>query len=332
MSSSLKRVRRGAIVLGALFAVAVVGYRLAGREWLDAVYMVVITISTVGYGEATSLSTGQQLLTIGVIIFGISAAVFTFGGFIQMTMEGELERSLQLGRTTRAIDKLSDHVVLCGFGRIGQILAQDLSDRHQPFVIVDDDTAAIGEAQARDLLVLLGDATDEDVLRSAGVERARTLVTALPSDAANVFITLTARNMNRKLRIIARGEQQSTEKKLLQAGADRVVLPAAIGGMRMAAMVTRPAAIELMELVSGQNTLDVEVDEIFVTAGSPLVGRAVTDAQCRGPRGLLIIAVRQATGVLVFNPGEELVFQAGDSILAMGKQEDIDCFRKQFEL
>ncbi len=332
MTSSLTRVRRGAIVLCALFVAAVVGYRLAGRDWLDAVYMVVITISTVGYGETTSLSTQQQLLTIGVIIFGISAAVFTFGGFIQMTMEGELERTLKLGRTSRAIEKLSDHVILCGFGRIGQILAHELSARQRPFVVIDNDAEAILEAQNRGLLVLLGDATDEAVLESAGVGRARSLVTALPSDAANVFITLTSRNLNRKLQIIARGEQQSTEKKLLQAGADRVVLPAAIGGLRMAAMITRPSAIELMELVSGQNTLDVEVDEIVVTGGSPLVGKAVTDARCQGPRGLLIVAVKQAAGAIVFNPGDELALQAGDMIMAMGRQEDIDRFRRQFAL
>jgi voltage-gated potassium channel len=332
MSASLRRVRQGAIVLCVLFLAGVVAYRLAGRSWLDAVYMVVITISTVGYGESSSLSPGQQWITIGVIVFGISVAVFTFGGFIQMTMEGELERALKLGRTTRAIEKLEGHVILCGFGRIGQILAQELAAKKQPFVVVDNNSESLAEAQNRGYLVLLGDATEEAVLQSAGVERARTVVTALPGDAANVFITLTSRNLNRDLQIIARGEYQTTEKKLLQAGADRVVLPAAIGALRMAAMITRPSTIELMELVSGQSVLDVEVDEILVAAGSPLVGKALADAQTRSRSGLLVVAVKKSGGAMTFNPGTELVFQSGDTIIVMGKQDDIDRFRQEYRV
>lgn len=199
MSTPLRRVCIGAIVLGIVFATAVVGYRISGRDWLDAVYMVVITISTVGYGEASTLPPGQQILTICVIVFGISAAVFTLGGFIQMMMEGEIDRALSLGRTTRAIERLQRHVVLCGFGRIGQILANELKSKNQSFVVIDNNPEAVGEAQNAGCLVLLGDATEEEVLVSAGVQRAQSLVTALPNDAANVFITLTSRNLNREL-------------------------------------------------------------------------------------------------------------------------------------
>ncbi len=184
MSVSLRRVRGGAVILLALFVVAVVGYRFAGRDWLDAVYMVVITISTVGFGEKSLLQPVEQLLTIGVVVFGISAAVFTLGGFIQMTMEGEIERTLQLGRTSRAIERLSHHVILCGYGRIGQILAHQLAAKKQPFVVIDSNPEVIAEAQTHDFLVLLGDATEEAVLEAAGVERARTLVTALPGRRA----------------------------------------------------------------------------------------------------------------------------------------------------
>jgi voltage-gated potassium channel len=332
MSPSLRRVRLGAIVLCVFFVVAVLGYRLAGRDWLDAAYMVAITISTVGYGERSALSPTEQWLTIGVIVFGISIAVFTFGGFIQMTMEGELERTLQLGRTTRAIEKLRDHVVLCGFGRIGQILAQELAGKRQAFVVLDNSAEALAEAQNLGYLVLLGDATEEAVLLAAGVERARTVVTALPNDAANVFITLTSRNLNRQLQIIARGEYQTTEKKLLQAGANRVVLPAAIGALRMAAMITRPSTIELMELVSGQSVLDVEIDEVLVVPTSPLVGNSIAAAQTRSRSGLLVVAVKKSGGAMTFNPSAELVFQPGDTIIVMGRQEDIDRFRADYAL
>ncbi|MBI3836842.1 MAG: potassium channel protein [Planctomycetia bacterium] len=332
MSTSLRRVCIGAIVLVVVFAAAVVGYRIAGRSWLDAIYMVIITISTVGYGETSSLPPGQKVLTIGVIVFGISAAVFTLGGFIQMMMEGEIERALSLGRTTRAIEKLTRHVILCGYGRIGHILAHELKCKRQSFVVLDSDPEALAEAQNAGYLVLLGDATEEEVLLAAGVERAQCLVTALPSDAANVFITLTSRNLNRDLQIIARGEYQTTEKKLLQAGANRVVLPAAIGALRMAAMVTRPSTIELMELVGGQSILDVEIDEIAVLAGSSLVGKTIVDAETRRRHGLLVVAVKQTTGKMVFNPGAELVFQPGDTVIVMGRLEDIDRFRQEYTL
>ncbi len=332
MSVSLRRVRMGAVVLAGVFVASVIGYRLAGRDWLDAVYMVVITIATVGYGEGSALSPGEQVLTMAVIVLGISAAVFTLGGFIQMTMEGELERALRLGRTSRAIDKLSSHVILCGFGRMGQILAKELNAKKQDFLVIDGSSAMIAEAQNHGYLVLLGDATDEATLIAAGVERAKTLVTALPNDAANVFITLTARDLNRSLLIVARGEQQSTEKKLLQAGADRVVLPAAIGALRMAAMVTRPSTIELMELVSGQSTLDVEVDEILIAEGSTLIGKSLGDSRLHRPGGLLLVAVKQAAGGMLFNPASELVFSAGDTLVVLGKVEDIDRFRRENQL
>ena len=330
MKTPLERIRAGAVILLAVIVAAVLGYRIAGRDWLDAIYMVVITVSTVGYGESSHLSPGQQVLTMGVIVIGISAAVVSLGGFIQMMMEGEIDRALSLGRTTRAIERLERHVVLCGFGRIGRILAHELTGKSQSFVVIDSGADAVAEAQHLGYLVRLGDATEEEVLRAAGVERAKTLVTALPGDADNVFITLTARDLNRDLQIIARGEFPSTEKKLLQAGANRVVLPAAIGALRMAAIITRPSAIELLELVSGRSVLDVEVDEITVAAASTLVGRTIADSDIRRRSGLLIVAIKQKAGAMIFNPGTEVVFRPDDTLIVMGRVADIDRFRRDY--
>ena len=293
--------------------------------------MVVITVATVGYGEVSHLSPGEQVLTIGVIVFGISAAVFTLGGFIQMMMEGEIERTLSHGRAARAIERLEQHVILCGYGRIGQILAQELSGAKHPFVVIDSDAAALAEAESLGYLALLGDATEEQVLISAGVAKARCVVTALPNDAANVFITLTARNLNRETQIIARGEYQTTEKKLYQAGANRVVLPAAIGALRMAAMITRPSTIELMELVAGQSVLDVEVDELAVAPVSSLCGKSIANIEARRTHGLLIVAVKNR-GQMTFNPGAEVVFEPGDRIIVMGRRGDIERFQQEYKL
>jgi voltage-gated potassium channel len=332
MMSPLRRLRVGLVTLAVVFLVAVLGYRLAGWSLLDSVYMVVITLSTVGYREVHQLSPALQVFTMLVIVFGVFTALYIMGGFVQMTLEGEVNRALGMRRLSQEIDRLSDHVVLCGFGRMGEILALEMHRHKRPFVILENNPERTAAAAALRYLALQEDAREEDALLRAGVARAKTVVTTLPGDADNVFITLTARNLNPKLFVIARGEIPSTEKKLLQAGADRVVLPAAAGALRMATMITRPYAVELIEVVAGRQMAEVEVDELVVPPGSPLVGRTIRQVQPRSRHGLLIVAVRRSGGNLQFNPGGETVFEAEASVLVMGRQADIDGFRAEYNL
>jgi voltage-gated potassium channel len=252
MNSPLNRLRAGLLLLGTIFVVAVFGYWMAGWDLIDAVYMVVITLSTVGYKEVHSLTWEERLFTILVIFFGVSTVLYIMGVFVQMMTEGEINRALGLRRVTKEIERLTDHVIVCGFGRMGEILARELHRQRLSFVVLENDPERVTEAALHKYLALNDNSTEEDALLLAGIERAKTLVTTLPRDADNVFITLTARNLNPKLMIIARGEFPTTEKKLLQAGADRVVLPAATGALRMAAMITRPSAVELIEVVAGR--------------------------------------------------------------------------------
>lgn len=329
MNSPLVRIRRGAIVLGVVFVAAVCGYRGFGWSWLEAVYMVVITVATVGYGEHSQLTPPQQAFTIAVVLLGISAAAYTFGGFLQMITEGEIEKVVGTRRMAREIGELNDHVIVCGFGRIGQILCEELVRHKRRIVVIDSNPERIGHAHCLEYLAQVGDATEEDVLMGVGVDRAKTLVTALPSDAANVFITLTSRNLNRSLQIIARGELPNTQKKLLQAGADRVVLPAATGALRMAAIITRPSTVELLELVAGKSIMDVEVDEVTIPAASPLIGKTVLAAETRRKHGLLVVAVKRAHGAMIFNPDAEFVFETLDTVIVMGKPGDISRFREE---
>jgi voltage-gated potassium channel len=325
----LKRLRIGLAVLALIFLVAVTGYRLAGWSVLDSIYMVVVTLSTVGYEEIHDLSDspGLQLFTILVIIFGVSTALYIVGGLLQMMAEGEINRALGLRRVTREIERLHRHTIICGFGRMGEILAHELLRHKKPFVVIENDPDRINAAGALNYLALSDDATEEEALQRAGIEQASQLVTTLPRDADNVFITLTARNLNRQLIVIARGEFPTTEKKLMQAGADRVVLPAAAGALRMAAMITRPAALELIEVVAGRQIAEVEVDELTIPAESPLAGITIRDSQTRTRHGLLIVAFRRPGGRLEFNPGGDAVFEAGASLIVMGRPGDIDRFR-----
>ncbi len=333
MRTPLQRIRRGAIVTVVIFVIAVVGYRfLGGFDWVDAIWMVVITISTVGYGETSQFSPGLQMFTVAVIFFGMSAAAYTFGGFFQLALEGELDRLIGRRRMAQEIDQLRGHVVICGYGRIGQNLANDLRRQGRRLVIVDNDPQKIEEAVVQELLCMQGDATEEELLRSVQLERAQTLVTALPTDAANVFITLTARNLCPSIQIIARAEHQSTEKKLRQAGANRVVMPAIIGARQMVRMITRPSTADLMELVAESSFTDLELDEISISEGARLVGVTVGETEAHRRHRLLVVAIKSAAGEMIFNPDAAYTFQSEDVVMLMGQENDIHRFRNEYNL
>lgn len=230
MNSPIDRLRLGGIVLGTVLVASVLGYHfLGGYPWIESVWMVVITIASVGYGERSTLPWHMQVFTVLVVLLGISAAGYTFGGFLQLLLAGELEEAMGHRHMKQQIDKLSGHTIICGYGRIGRTLAEDLASHRQQFVIVEQNEDNLAAARLAGFLCLHGDATEDEMLLAAGCQRAKALITGLPNDAANVFITLTARNLNRNLLIVARAGQGSSERKLRQAGADKVVLPSAIG-------------------------------------------------------------------------------------------------------
>ena len=215
--------------------VATVGYRLAGWTWIDSIYMVTITIFGVGYGEVNAIDeTWLKIFTIVMIFAGCSSLIYVIGGIVQMLTEGEIERMLGKRMQNREIDHLSDHTIICGYGRVGQILAAELQSQGESLVILDRNPERVDLAIEDGFLALVGDAVGDDVLQKVGILRARAFATVLPDDAANVFITLTARDLNESIRIIARAESPSTERKLIRSGATNVVMPAAIGAMRIA--------------------------------------------------------------------------------------------------
>ena len=334
MKSPLGRIRNGGLFLGAIIVLAVVVYRLFGpfETWTEALWFVIISLSSVGYGENSQFSPQLQLFTIFVLIVGITALAYTFGGFLQFLLAGELESVLGRQRMTREINQLHRHTIICGFGRIGEILAADLRRHQQPFVLIEQDAEKFAEAQSAGYLCVHGDATEDEMLLAAGVHRARSLITGLPTDAANVFITLTARNLNRDLQIIARAEHPTTERKLRQAGADRVVMPATIGAQQMSRMITRPSTADLMELVAEPGTLNVELDELTVVADSPLVGKTIRETEAHRQFGLLVLSVKEPSGTMVFNPDAEHQLKAGDIVILMGRSSDIEKFRSAYRL
>jgi len=327
MSTPLARVRRGLIVLASVFVLSVLAYRWTGYPWVEAAWMVVITIASVGFGERSTQSPSVQLLTIAVIVFGLTAAAYTFGSLLQLLLAGELEQILGRTRMTRDINNLSNHTIVVGYGRIGRILAADLHQKERPFVIVENDPDRCREAHERGYLFVNGDATDDDVLLSAGVGRASSLVSALPNDANNVFITLTSRNLNAKLKVIARAEHSTSERKLRQAGADQIVMPSTIGAQQMGRMITRPHTAELLERLTESGELGFEADEIELPATHPLIGQAIRERSVYADFDVLVLAVKHASGLISLGVDPNCRLAEHDVLIVLGERNKIAAFR-----
>jgi voltage-gated potassium channel len=327
-----RKIQRSLLYLLAVFVVSVVGYLTFGWSLIDSVYMVVITMFGVGFGEVHPLITvWQKIFTMLVIIGGTSAVVFVIGEIIRFIAEGEVLKAIAELKKSRQVEGVSQHAIICGYGRIGQILAHDLAAYGFPFVVVDKDDERLAIAEAAGYLFVKGSATEEETLIQAGAERAHALATVLPQDTLNVFITLTARNLNRNLRIIARGEQPSTEKKLLQAGANEVVLPAAIGGSRIAHIITRPATMNFLGDSRGilgeeLSRLGVEIDELRLHQHTPLVGKTVQELQDLGKGNLLVLAIQRADGSVLRGGFLEEQLRDGDAVIIVGRKHALPSF------
>ncbi len=321
-----RKLQRSLLYLLAVFLISVIGFLTFGWSLIDSVYMVVITMFGVGFGEVHPLiNVWEKIFTMLVIVGGTSAVVFVIGEVIRFITEGEILKVIGELKKSRQVDGISQHAIICGYGRIGQILAHDLATSGFPFVVVDMDDERLGMAEGAGYLFVKGSATEEETLIRAGAERAQVLATVLPQDTLNVFITLTARNLNRNLRIIARGEQPSTEKKLLQAGANEVILPAAIGGSRIAHSITRPATMNFLGDTRGivgeeLKRLGVEIDELRLRRHTFLIGKKVRELHDLAEGNLLVLAIQRADGNVLRSGFLEELLCEGDAVIILGRQ------------
>jgi voltage-gated potassium channel len=329
--SSVRRIVVGFSAVLGVVLLGVAGYVALGWSPFDALFMVVITISGVGFGEVRPMgTTAERVHTMMVIALGMVAVAYTIAGFVQLLTEGEIRKLLGHQRMRRQIEMLSDHTIITGYGRVGGLVAEELAAAEIPLVIIERNPDRLPEIERLGFLHLLGDATEEKVLRDAGLERAKVLVTAMPTDAETVFITLTARQMAPKVTIVARAEQPSTQKKLRQAGADHVVLPAAIGAHRIVSLLTNPSAVEFAELVTQRSHLAIEMDDVPIKAARTLLGRTLRDADIGRRTGVIVIAVKRADGRVEFPPSGDDPFAQGDSIVILGRRANLDQFRREF--
>ncbi len=320
MPDPYRRVLLGLLLLAVVVAIGTVGYVVLGFSLLDAVYQTITTISTVGFREVEPLSEVGKVFTIALILSGVGTALYTLTVALETLIEGHLRDLFGRRRMHRQIDKMTDHVIVCGWGRVGQSIARYLSNAGQQLVVIDRDPERLPEIPYP---YVQGDVTDDDTMRAAGIERARTLVAALDTDAANLYATLSGRTLRPDLFIIARARTDSSEPKLERAGANRVVNPQRIGGARMAALALQPHVAEFLDVVMHDGDLEFRLEEIELPEGSPLVGRSLRDAHIRDRTGALVLALRGDDGTFTTNPTPETEMAPGQILIAIGTPEQL---------
>lgn len=310
-----------------LVAVATVAYMAAGWSFADAFYMVVLTVYTVGYGEVRPISTDYlHAITMGTMFLGCTGMILLTGALVQFLTISQLQQFLGTTRVKHEIEKLTGHAIVVGFGRIGAMLARELKTGGAHFVILENNERKATEARDLGYLCLIGDATDENMLSEVGVARAKTLATVLPDDAANVFITLSARSLNPRLEIIARGEAPTTEKKLIQAGANRVVLPMHIGAERIAEMILYPetsrflrTSDKMQEMERTLRGIGLEMQVIVVPERGALTGLSVGEIESRALGQFFVVQLNRRQGDAITAPAKDIEVEAGDGVVIVGR-------------
>ncbi|MET8872088.1 potassium channel protein [Nocardia sp. NPDC004604] len=322
--SPLRRISRALLAFLLMLLVGTIGYGLLGFGLLDALYQTVTTITTVGFREVHPLNAVGMVFTMLLILVGAGTALYLFGVVLEALIEGHLRQQMERRRMDRRIDRMSGHVIVCGWGRVGRSCVQYLSGLGKQIVIVDRDPARLQDLEYPNVL---GDVTDDSILQAAGIGRAQALIAALDSDADNVYVTLSSRALRHDLVIIARARTEDSKSKLLRAGANRAVNPQLIGGRRMAAFALQPNVAEFLDVVMHDDTLDYRIEEVEIVPGSPLVGRSLKDSALRQTTGALVLAIRTATGQFIANPTGETTLKADTILIVLGTPAQLDAIR-----
>jgi voltage-gated potassium channel len=315
-----RRVTLGLIVLAAVMTAGTIGYVAFGFDGLDALYQTVTTVTTVGFQEVRPLSDGERVFTIALILVGVGSALYTLSALIEVLVGGELGGTFGRRRMQREIEQMQDHVILCGWGRVGRAISRELTAAAEPHVVVELDQEKLDGLTGPSIA---GDATDDGVLQRAGLDGGGALVAALDDDAANLLVTVSARTLRSDLFIVSRVRNEANEEKLRRAGADRVINPQSIGGSRAAAFVLQPHVSEFLDVVMHDRGIEFRLEELNVVEESVLAGTTIREAQIRDETGALVLAVREQDGEFVTNPALDHRICAGQVLIAIGTQEEL---------
>jgi len=318
------KIIRGFSILLFVILVGTSGYMLMeGWDFLDSLYMTVITITTVGYGEVRQVSEGGRVFTIFIIFFGMGIIAYILGMVAQAMVELQIRALIGRTKLGLRIKSIKRHYIICGFGRIGKIIVRELKANNIPMLVIDNMHEMKPVLEHEDIPYINDDATNEEVLLEAGIERAKGLVSVVASDADNLFITMTARGLNPDLFILTRAAEEKTEKKILRAGANRVIMPYLIGGQKMAHTIIKPAVMDFLEFTVHNRKIGLELGEVMVNEKSRLNGSTLIDSGIRQQMDVIIVAIKKRDGDMKFNPSSQTRIEAGDILISLGKSDDL---------
>jgi len=301
---------------------------IEGWDFLDSLYMTVITLSTVGYGEVREIGPGGRVFTVLLIVFGLFTITYIVGLVAETLVAGEIRSVLGRRKVSKKIKSLRDHYIICGYGRIGSIICKGLTRKAIPLMVIEKDEHVQEELEQDEILYLQGDATHEETLLEAGIEKAKGLVSVVSSDAENVYICLTARGLSPRLYILSRAEDEASERKLLRAGANKVILPYILGGRRMVQAIIRPTVSDFLESAVHDQSFELAIEEITVGEDSRLANQSLVDSGIRQEMDVIIIGIKQKAGTMIFNPSSQTKIQSDDILIAMGRNKDLETLRR----
>lgn len=308
-----------------LIASGMVGFKLIvpGISWFDSFYFTLITLTTIGYGEPPGMNHGGRVFAAVLIITGVGTIGYALSVAVQTVVESELLSTFGKRKMYKDINKLSGHYIVCGAGRVGAGVIRDIARSGHDFVIIEGDEGIADRLLTQGHMVLMGDATNDDVLKAAGIERARGIVCAVSSDPDNLYITLTARDLNKETRIVARANDESAVGRLLRAGADRVVSPALTGSSKMSQMLLRPAVADFIELATMTERLELEIEQVEIGPQSPFIGIALKDTGIRSEHDVIVIAIKRTSGEMIFNPAADTLIEERDALVTIGSHSSL---------
>ena len=323
--SNVRRIMLALLLVLVVIVAGTIGYVVLGFGVLDAIFQTVTTITTVGFREVRPLHTAGKIFTIVLILAGVGTALYAFAVIIETLVEGHLRRDIERRRMERSIARMTGHTIVCGWGRVGRAVADYLAGQGIDVVVVDHDPERVAGIRHA---AIVGDVTDDEVLRTAGLMRAKALVTAINTDAENVYVTLSARALRPDLVIVARARTEESEPKLLRAGATRVVNPQRIGGHRIAAAAAQPNVVEFLDVVMHDGSLEFRLEEVSIGAGSRLAGQTLREADLGTTTGALVLALRNPDGAFLANPPIQTAVQTGSVLIAIGTQGQLSALRR----
>ena len=330
----MKNILVNFFILFAILTFGTLGYMIIeGSPLLDSLYMTLITITTVGYGEMIRLSPAGKIFTMGLILVGMGYVLYLVSKITEAMVEGGLRRILGRINMQKKVAKLSGHYIVCGFGRIGKVICDSLKQDSRIFVVIEKDEHEVQRIAEFGFLVLQGDAANDEILLDAGVAQAKGLIAVVSSDAENVYIVLSARGLNPELFILARSSGiEGAETKLLRAGANKVISPYFIGGCRMAQLIVRPTVIDFVDLTVHGGELGLRLEELAVSGGSQYVDQALLESDIRKEFDLIVVAIKRDHGEMIFNPSPQTKILAGDTLVVLGEYENIKALEKRLRV